>query len=73
LKANFVSASLSNFQHLFLSKEPEEHEDFSDGIYISKIVENGAAEKAGLHVHDRIIEVCQWCGFVDFMGAKCIL
>jgi len=59
LKANFVSASLSNFQHLFLSKEPEEHEDFSDGIYISKIVENGAAEKAGLHVHDRIIEVCQ--------------
>jgi len=44
---------------LFLSKEPEEHEDFSDGIYISKIVENGAAERAGLHVHDRIIEVCQ--------------
>ncbi|KAG1962068.1 E3 ubiquitin-protein ligase PDZRN3-B [Pimephales promelas] len=40
-----------------LCEEPEEHEDFSDGIYISKIVENGAAEKAGLHVHDRIIEV----------------
>ncbi|XP_077070212.1 E3 ubiquitin-protein ligase PDZRN3 isoform X2 [Siphateles boraxobius] len=39
-----------------LCEEPEEHEDFSDGIYISKIVENGAAEKAGLHVHDRIIE-----------------
>uniref|UniRef100_A0A671KA67 E3 ubiquitin-protein ligase PDZRN3-like n=1 Tax=Sinocyclocheilus anshuiensis TaxID=1608454 RepID=A0A671KA67_9TELE len=31
----------------------------NDGIYVSKIVENGAADKAGLHVHDRIIEVCQ--------------
>ncbi|XP_048033275.1 E3 ubiquitin-protein ligase PDZRN3-B isoform X2 [Megalobrama amblycephala] len=40
-----------------LSEEEEEHEDFSDGIYISKIVDNGAADKAGLHVHDRIIEV----------------
>ncbi|XP_016333145.1 E3 ubiquitin-protein ligase PDZRN3 [Sinocyclocheilus anshuiensis] len=37
--------------------EPEQHGDFSDGIYVSKIVENGAADKAGLHVHDRIIEV----------------
>lgn len=50
---------LTNFQHLLLSKEEEEHEDFSDGIYISKIVDDGAADKAGLHVHDRIIEVCQ--------------
>lgn len=61
---------LSNFQHLLLSKEEEEHEDFSDGIYISKIVDNGAADKAGLHVHDRIIEVGQWWEWVDFMGAK---
>ncbi|KAF4096898.1 hypothetical protein G5714_022867 [Onychostoma macrolepis] len=40
-----------------LCGEPELHGDFSDGIYVSKIVENGAADKAGLHVHDRIIEV----------------
>uniref|UniRef100_A0A8C2IMT5 PDZ domain containing RING finger 3a n=1 Tax=Cyprinus carpio TaxID=7962 RepID=A0A8C2IMT5_CYPCA len=40
-----------------LCGEPEQHWDFSDGIYVSKIVENGAADKAGLHVHDRIVEV----------------
>ncbi|XP_042606094.1 E3 ubiquitin-protein ligase PDZRN3-B-like isoform X1 [Cyprinus carpio] len=40
-----------------LCGETEQHGDFSDGIYVSKIVENGAADKAGLHVHDRIIEV----------------
>ncbi|XP_026113867.1 E3 ubiquitin-protein ligase PDZRN3-B-like [Carassius auratus] len=40
-----------------LSGEPEQNWDISDGIYVSKIVENGAADKAGLHVHDRIIEV----------------
>ncbi|KAG9269466.1 E3 ubiquitin-protein ligase PDZRN3 isoform X1 [Astyanax mexicanus] len=31
--------------------------DFSDGIYVSKIVENGAADRAGLQIHDRIIKV----------------
>ncbi|XP_026055209.1 E3 ubiquitin-protein ligase PDZRN3-B [Carassius auratus] len=40
-----------------LCGETEQHGDFSDGIYVSKIVENGAADKAGLHVHDRIVEV----------------
>ncbi|XP_043081080.1 E3 ubiquitin-protein ligase PDZRN3-B isoform X1 [Puntigrus tetrazona] len=40
-----------------LCGEAEQQGDFSDGIYVSKIVENGAADKAGLHVHDRIIEV----------------
>ncbi|KAL1249726.1 hypothetical protein QQF64_020731 [Cirrhinus molitorella] len=40
-----------------LCGETEQQGDFSDGIYVSKIVENGAADKAGLRVHDRIIEV----------------
>ncbi|XP_073679595.1 E3 ubiquitin-protein ligase PDZRN3-B [Garra rufa] len=37
--------------------DSEQQGDFSDGIYVSKIVENGAADKAGLRLHDRIIEV----------------
>ncbi|XP_043081081.1 E3 ubiquitin-protein ligase PDZRN3-B isoform X2 [Puntigrus tetrazona] len=43
-----------------LCGEAEQQGDFSDGIYVSKIVENGAADKAGLHVHDRIIEDVGW-------------
>lgn len=34
-------------------------EDLTDGIFVSKVVENGPADKeGGLQVHDRIIEVC---------------
>ncbi|XP_051518179.1 E3 ubiquitin-protein ligase PDZRN3-B [Myxocyprinus asiaticus] len=35
----------------------EELKHLSDGIYISKVVENGPADKGGLLVHDRILEV----------------
>ncbi|XP_051515371.1 E3 ubiquitin-protein ligase PDZRN3-B-like [Myxocyprinus asiaticus] len=40
-----------------LCEEQEDHGDLSDGIYISKVVENGAADKGGLQIHDRILEV----------------
>ncbi|KAL7864585.1 hypothetical protein AOLI_G00160050 [Acnodon oligacanthus] len=30
--------------------------DLSDGIYVSKIVENGPADRGGLQIHDRIIK-----------------
>ncbi|KAL7860142.1 hypothetical protein SRHO_G00152890 [Serrasalmus rhombeus] len=30
--------------------------DMSDGIYVSKIVENGPADRGGLQIHDRIIK-----------------
>lgn len=31
----------------------------NEGIFVSKIVENGAADKeGGLQIHDRIMEVC---------------
>lgn len=34
-------------------------EDLTDGIFVSKVVENGPADKeGGLQVHDRILEVC---------------
>lgn len=34
-------------------------EELSDGIFVSKVVENGPADKeGGLQVHDRIMEVC---------------
>ena len=33
-------------------------EESAEGIYVSKILENGPADKAeGLQIHDRIIEV----------------
>ncbi|XP_051961635.1 E3 ubiquitin-protein ligase PDZRN3-B-like [Xyrauchen texanus] len=40
-----------------LNQEQEDHGDLCDGIYISKVVENGAADKGGLQIHDRILEV----------------
>lgn len=44
---------------LFLFKENEDGSS-NEGIFVSKIVENGPADKeGGLQIHDRIMEVCQ--------------
>lgn len=46
------------FLQLFYCLVQNNQEESAEGIYVSKILENGPADKAeGLQIHDKIIEV----------------
>lgn len=61
---SFKFTNRKSFEHIVITTFTQTNMSISfQGIFISRVNTGGASEKAGVHVGDRLLEVCNLCSY----------